>query len=335
MALACAVCLIGAFSAPNAVAESLPPQGTFENCGLDMELQTCLQRLQVMHGGGVQVVVIPAWGVSLSSLSTYADTAHALGMSVMWMTAGPGPFWWQGASSGTDMAGFFSAFASACGCNQNGPLLAYTIQWLSQLPGTYGYYAADDSMLSAGDQAALAQYVAQIKQQDPNHTVMISSAGESQTTEYQQIPDVIGTEMYPVTTDSLMPVGANQDMWDSIAQWANDAQQSADSAGKQSAFILQAFTWGDNLGDGEAIGACSPSDTPASCAAKLRYPNSSEQLQLRNEALSHAHPKLIIWYSFYATYGAASGSGPAVATGLAASASTTARNASRSIGVSG
>jgi hypothetical protein len=156
----------------------------------------------------------------------------------------------------------------------------------------------------------MASYVSQIKQQDPTHTVMIGSAGESQTSQFQQIPDVIGTEMYPVTTSSLMPVGANQDMWDSVAQWASDAQQSADAAGKQSAFILQAFTWGDSLADGEAIGACSPSDTPDSCAAKLRYPSSSEQLQLRNEVLANAHPKLIIWFSFYGTYGSPSDSPP-------------------------
>jgi hypothetical protein len=310
--LACVVSVLGASGAATASAATMPPQGIFESCALETQLQTCIQRLQVMHAGGVQIVVIPAWGVSLPSLSAYASAANGLGMSVMWQIAGPGPFWWQGGSTGTGMAPFFPGFASACGCQQNGPLLAYTIQWLSQLPGTYGYYAADayDDTLGSGDQGAMASYVSQIKQQDPTHTVMIGSAGESQTSQFQQIPDVIGTEMYPVTTSSLMPVGANQDMWDSVAQWASDAQQSADAAGKQSAFILQAFTWGDSLADGEAIGACSPSDTPDSCAAKLRYPSSSEQLQLRNEVLANAHPKLIIWFSFYGTYGSSSGSPP-------------------------
>src|SRR5438270_3486204 len=153
-ALACVLCLLAASGAAGASAASLPPQGIFESCGLDTQLQTCVQRLQVMHDGGVQIVVMPAWGVSLSSLSAYADAAHALGMSVMWMTAGPGPFWWQGSPSDTSMAGYFSAFASACGCQQNGPLLAYTIQWLGQLPGTYGYYVADayDDALGPGDQ---------------------------------------------------------------------------------------------------------------------------------------------------------------------------------------
>jgi hypothetical protein len=289
----------------SAAAATLPPEGVFENCRPDIQLPTCVQRLQVMQQAGFQIVVVGAGNVPPASLAAYASNAQSLGMSVMWELSDPN--WWRDASSSTTMAGTYPEFASACGCDQNGPLLAYLVHWLGQLPGTYGYYAADDSMLSPGDQAGVASYVAAIKQADPVHTVMIGSADESQTGTYQSIPDVIGTEIYPVTTDSLMPVGTNQDMWASIAQWASDAQHSADSAGKQSAFILQAFTWGDNLSDGQAIGTCSSSDTQLSCYSKLRYPSPAEQLQLRNEILLHAHPKLILWWSFPATYGDVSG----------------------------
>jgi len=62
---------------------------------------------------------------------------------------------------------------------------------------------------------------------------------------------------------------------------------------------------GENLGDGEAIGGCTTQDTPLPCYAKLRYPSSAEQLQLRNEVLTHAHPKLILWWSFPLIYGQA------------------------------
>jgi hypothetical protein len=249
----------------------------------------------------MQIVVISAWSGSLDSLASYAAAARSLGMSVMWELSNPS--WWRDPSSSTGAAGSFSAFAAGCGCNQNGPLLTYTIHWLSQLPGTYGYYAADDSMLAPGDQGGVAQYVAQIKQQDPAHTVMIGAGDESQSGTYQRIADLIGTEIYPVTTDPMMPVSANQGSWDSIAQWASDTQHIADRAGKQSAFILQAFTWGDNLSDGQTIGACTASDTQSSCYSKLRYPSGNEQLQLRNEMLLHAHPKLILWWSFPGTYG--------------------------------
>jgi hypothetical protein len=256
-----------------------------------------------MHQGGVNVVVISAGGVSLDALQTYAAAAQSLGMSIMWETSNPG--WWQEPSDSTYMSGFYPAFAAACGCDQDAPLLAYTIHWLSSLPATYGYYAADDSTLAPGDGTAIGNYVAEIKQQDPSQPVMIGSADQSQTDAYEGSADMIGVDIYPVTTSSLMPASTNQDMWASVAQTALDTQRSADQAGKQSAFILQAFTWGDNLADGQTIGVCSPTDTQASCYAKLVYPTGADQLQLRNEILEHAHPKLILWWSFQGTYGQA------------------------------
>src|SRR5579864_4591149 len=304
-ALSCFAVLVCCLASASASAATLPPEGVFENCNLDSQMPMCVQRLQVMHQGGLQVVAIPAWGASPSSLAGYAASAQSLGMSVMWEIGNPS--WWQDPPTSTTMSGTYSGFATLCGCQQNGPLLAYLVQWLSQLPATYGYYAADDTMLSPGDEAGVASYMAQIKQQDPVHLTMIGSADEQQTSSYVGSADAIGTEIYPFTTSSLMPVSANQDQWGGIAQWAGDAQRAADGAGKQSAFILQAFTWGDNLSDGQTIGACTASDTPQSCYGKLSYPTAAEQLQLRNEILLHAHPRLILWWNFPGTDGDVTG----------------------------
>ncbi len=41
----------------------------------------------------------------------------------------------------------------------------------------------------------------------------------------------------------------------------------------------------------------------AQCAGLLSYPSAATQLQLRNEVLEHAHPKLILWYTFSESYG--------------------------------
>jgi hypothetical protein len=278
-------------------------EGIFENCSLDTAMPLCTQRLATMHAGGIEVVVVPGWGASLTSLMQYAATAHALGMSVMWELSNPG--WWQEPSTSTEMAGYFPAFAAGCGCNQNGPLLSYLIGWLGGLPGTYGYYAADDSMLSAGDRPGVAAYVSQIKQRDPSHTVLIGSFGLGESQEYEGIADMIGTEIYPVTTTSLVPLNAHRGAWDSVGQTASRAQQAAARAHKQSAFILQAFTWGDNIADGTAVGACSPGESNLACYAALQYPSPAAQLELRNEILLHAHPKLILWWSFPGTYGQA------------------------------
>jgi hypothetical protein len=255
-----------------------------------------------MHSGGLQVVVIPAWGASLDSLTQYAAAARGLGMSVMWELSNPA--WWQQPSTDTGAASSFSQFASACGCSDNGALLAYVVRWLAALPSTYGYYAADDSMLSPGDSSGVASYVARIKQQDAGHMVLIGAANTGQGQQYEQgTVAQVGQEMYPVSTGSLLPASANQATWDSINFAATTTQRAADQAGKQSVAIIQAFSWGDNVDDGRAIGVCNSADTTASCAAKLRYPSGAEQLALRNAVLENAHPQLILWYSFNGTSG--------------------------------
>jgi hypothetical protein len=281
----------------------MPLEGIFEECPLESEMPLCTQRLAVMHSGGIQVVLIPAWYGSLPSLAEYAAAAHSLGMSVMWELDNPD--WWRDPVTSTSLAGYFPGLASACGCNQNGDLLAYLVSSLRALPGTYGYYAADDSQLAPGDQAGVAAYVSQIKRSDPEHTVLIASFGLGQAQQYENIADLVGDEMYPVKTSSLLPMNAHAGTWNSVASAASLAQSYASNAHKQSAFILQAFTWGDNPLDGAAVGACTPDENNWACYSALRYPSPAEQLQLRNEILLHAHPQLILWYSFQGTYGQA------------------------------
>ena len=266
-------------------AATVPLEGIFENCSLDTAMALCAHRLAVMRAGGIKVVVIPGWGASLSSLTEYAATAHALGMSVMWELSNPG--WWREAPTSTDMAGPFPAFAAGCGCDQNGPLLAHIVSWLGALRGTYGYYAADDSMLSAGDRAGVAAYVSEIKRTDPWHTVLIGSFGRGQSQQYEGIADLIGTEIYPVTNTSLLPVGAHRAAWHSVARSAGQAKKAAARAHKPSAFILQAFTWGDNVDDGTAVGACSPASPtwPATPHCNTRPPASSCSCATRSSCM--------------------------------------------------
>jgi hypothetical protein len=302
LALAACIPLVALAGPVSALASPMPPEGIFDSCSLGTAMATCVQRLQVMHQGGFQVVVFPVES-SLPAMTQYADAAQSLGMSVMWEISQPQ--WWQEPPTSTSMDGYYGSFATACGCTQNGDVLAYMIRWLSQLPATYGYYAADDSMLAPGDQAGVARYVAAIKAQDPVHMVMIGAADQSQIDQYVSIADLTGAMIYPVTTSSLLPVADNQSMWDGVAQTAADAEHSADRAGRQSAFILQAFTFGDNLLDGETIGVCTPAMTQLGCFDQLQYPAPAAQLQLRNEVIANAHPKLILWWSFQGTYGQA------------------------------
>jgi hypothetical protein len=264
-------------------------------------LPTCIQRLSTIHQAGLKVVVVAPGSTSLDALTSYSQAAQGLGMAVMWELSNP--VWWREPPSGTGAASNFSGFAAACGCQSNQDLLAYAINWLAGQTATYGYYAVDDSMLGPDDRAGVSAYVAQIKQHDAAHRVMIGAFQPIQGRQYVAIADLIGQEVYPITTDHLLPAAQHPGMWAYIDATVNGAQQAARQAGKGSAFILQAFTWGDNLADGTAIGVCSQADSTASCNDRLRYPSGAEQVAIRNAVLAHAHPDLILWWSFPGTAG--------------------------------
>jgi hypothetical protein len=292
-----AVLALQAGTASAASGSTAPLEGAFESCPLQTDFQTCTQRLAVMRRGGLRVVVMEVRGSSPAVLEDYAAAAHGLGMSVMWDIATQD--WWQQPLTSGAALSDFPLFATACGCSDDAQLLAYVVQQLGSQPGTYGYYAADDSMLGPGDQAGMAAYVDTIKQNDPGHTVMISAYSSSESQEYMGIADLTAQEEYPVRTQPALSAGNLA----GVAHSASETQQAADHAGKGSAFILQAFTWGDNVDDGQAVGVCTSTDTQASCYAKLLYPTRAEQLALRNAVLLNADPKLILWWSFQGTYG--------------------------------
>ncbi len=273
----------------------LPPEGIFDSCQLSTSLSTCEQDLLQMHQAGFQVAVTSAQWASLDTLSTYASYAQSIGMSVMWELNDPG--FWGGAWIGSSAAGDWPGFSSACGCTDTAQVLGYMIHWLSALPSTYGYYAADDWTLTRSQVGGLTQYVNEIKAADPTHLVMVGSTQGDGTTYYAS-GATMGNEIYPETTQSLMPYGRNLATWDAVQQSITQDQRAATTAGTSSAFILQAFTFGDNIWDGEAVGVCTPQMTAAQCASRLQYPSASVQLRLRNEVLQYAHPSLILWYTF-------------------------------------
>ena len=277
------------------VATALPTQGIFDSCALSSSLSTCEQDLLQIHQAGMQVAVLSVQGDSLAQISAYAAYAQSIGMSVMWEINDPG--FWGGAWIGASAAADWSQFSQACGCTATSQILSYMIGWLSALPATYGYYAADDSTLNPGQVAGLTQYVDAIKAADPRHMVMVGS-NEGQGTTYYPTGATIGNEIYPETTTSLLPYGPNIAMWQAIQQGVAQDAHAAARAGTGSAFILQAFTFGDNIWDGEATGVCTASMSQAQCASLLLYPSAGVQLELRNQVLAYAHPQLILWYTF-------------------------------------
>ena len=276
-------------------AGALPAEGIFDSCSLSTSLTTCEQDLLQMHQAGLQVVVMSVGWDTQDEISAYASYAQSIGMSVMWELNDPG--FWGGAWIGSSAAGDWASFSSACGCTDTTQVLDSVINFLAALPATYGYYAADDWTLTPNQKGGLKQYVSEIESADPNHMVMVGSS-QGQGSTYYSSGATMGNEIYPETTTSLMPYASNLATWDSVDQSATRDQRSATQSGTQAAFILQAFSFGDNLDDGEAVGVCTPAMTAAHCASLLQYPSESAQLELRNQVLLNAHPKLILWYTF-------------------------------------
>ncbi len=144
----------------------------------------------------------------------------------------------------------------------------------------------------------------QIKQIDPGHMVMVGASSD-QGQGNAGSGAVIGNEIYPVLEQNISNQANNLAAWDDVQQQITDAQTSATKHNTASAFILQAFTFGDNLSDGEAVGECTQNMSQQQCYHKLLYPSAQVQTELRNEVLAHSHAKLILWYSFQGTYGQA------------------------------
>jgi hypothetical protein len=63
----------------------------------------------------------------------------------------------------------------------------------------------------------------------------------------------------------------------------------------QRGYILQAFSWGDNVVDGETMGRCASSDTQTSCSARYSRPGFTQLRQMWCAARARK-PREVLWY---------------------------------------
>ena len=267
----------------------LPPQGIYDSCPLATMLDTCESRLDVMHQGGLSVVLIGR-DAPRSAMAAYAAHAQRIGMKIMW-DVGDAGFW-----NGQGALQHFPSFAGDCGCGDDGSLLNGLVGFLASLPATFGYYVADDSAYTSNEQLpAIHDFASRIKSIDPRHMTLIAVAGwPSRAAE--GVADAEGVELYP------FGIGLSSPVW-RVGHGAAAAAHLARAAGKPTVLILQAFNWGDNIWDGNAMGKCSLGDDPSACAERAPYPSPSDQLAMRNAAIAQGNPSLVLWYDFQSSYG--------------------------------
>jgi hypothetical protein len=263
----------------------LPPdgQGLYENCAPLNTERACLNHLRQMAAGGFKLVVNYSqfYGTADEEVA-YATEANTLGMKVIWGMSDPA-FW-----NGTNLRSYFSNLASSCKCRNNTGFIRYVVGLVKDLPGTWGYYIGDEVDLSNHERVkAFSDLVRQV---DPTHPRLFIGAAEVPSVVAPRIApfldtaDVLGVDYYPVGRPDI-PNGINAAGAIARATQAVDGRED-----RQSVVVLQAFSISEY-----ARGSVSCSPYP-SCK---QFPTREQMRTMLDLILQNAHPRLVLWYSYF------------------------------------
>lgn len=255
-------------------------QGVYEECRLSD--YACLDRLKHIADGGFKLVLNynSLVGSNAQQLLAYADQAQAVGVKIIWAMHTSG-FW-----DGSDLTTLYPALAALCNCSDNTSFIEYLITLLKDHPATWGYYVGDELHPSVHTQ--WKTYTDIVQQLDPDHPRLIvqgtpaNSLGNTTLSLFADGVEVLGQDYYPIGVSYLVP-------YTQTGAVARDVQSLADQAGRQSAMVLQAFSWTHYYPPAR----CSP--WPG-CAP---YPTMEQMQQMLDMVLQSSHPRLILWYSYF------------------------------------
>lgn len=307
-----AICLLtAAFAAllitdqARAGSPTAPLNGTFESCSPDRPV--CVERLAVARDMGFGLVINGA-GLQAGpdAARQYAEAAQQLGLRVAWPLSNEG--WWVNYDPAAhNLLSDYQGWADGCARDlvdrgsltpgnecDNEQLLQFIVTTLAQLPSTWGWYAADDLQLRQADTVGPVEaWTRRLKALAPDQKSVISVWNTMGL--YRGAADFVAQESYP------FGVPQQGVFWPDIAALARDTQRL--TRGSPSAFILQGFSWGDNMWDAEAVGGCAPTQAPQDCLPRFRYPTAAEQLHQRQTILLNSRPGLLLWYGLWGTLG--------------------------------
>jgi len=253
-------------------------QGLYEYCAPVTGIR-CLDRLKQMAAAGFKLVLNYAqlYGTANEEL-VYAEQAQELGLKVIWAMNNP-VFW-----NGTDLRGYYRTLAATCDCSDNRHFIRYVVHLVAGLPATWGYYIGEE--VPRDDYARMAAFADYVRQLDPSHPRLYVAGGNFATNganlePFAGVAEFIGADIYPIGTSQ--PVAA-------VGQMARAIRSIAEHHHKQPIIVLQAFSFAEYPQESRL---CAP--FPA-CA---RFPTEAEMRQMRELALSNAHPQFLLWYSYF------------------------------------
>jgi hypothetical protein len=279
VALAAAAALLAAAPSRSDASprRALPPQGLYEGCAPGSEGGACAARLARIRFAGFRYVLnYSSWYGSPAEVLRYADAAAALGLKLIWPLNHPA---WRGLGS---LAATYSSFAEVPGGSEpvasgesrqpvdDAELTARAIGLVAAHPATWGFYIGDELPAAEADRVrALSATVRALAPDKPQ--LYVARPGAAQLEPFVSFADVAGADSYPV--GSADP---------SVAAAARSARAVTSEAGVRTAIVLQAFSWSQYRPAGGVP----------------RYPGERALRAMRDAAIRHADPSLILWYSY-------------------------------------
>jgi hypothetical protein len=282
-----------------------PLNGVFESCP-PIRGQLCVDRLNAVREMGFDLVIN---GAALDdgplAARQYAQAAQQAGLLVAWPLSNEK--WWLGYDpTGHELSGAYPWWAASCaadliqrgvlgagqGCT-NQQLLEHIVTTLAAVPNTWGWYAADDLQLRKGVHArAVKAWTQRLKVLAPQRETLVSVWRKM--SRFRNVARFVAQESYPFGLPQQRP------SWSDIAHMARRTEELTPGP---SSFVLQAFSWGSNIFDAQAVDGCEPTEPPQTCLPKFRYPTRYEQRRQRRTILSHSRPALLLWNTLVDTLG--------------------------------
>ncbi len=277
---------LGAHAAVQTARERATTEGVYEECTVSWRA-SCLTRLvQIAAAGFDEVLNYDGFSGTIDDVKAYAAEASAAGVQLIW----PVEVMWS--YDGTQFSQYYPGLAQSCSCSDTSHAITYLVGVLKGLPATWGYYVGDE--VASANHTKVKAFADLIHRLDPAHPRLFIGDAEAGNPVWQgdspfyDVAEVIGDDHYPIGRAGFT-VG-------STAQVAEGIQRYADAHHDQAAIVLQAFSlaqYPDEFHLSNGAAACSPWP---SCAP---FPTSEQMQQMLQLALAKAHPRLVLWYSYY------------------------------------
>ena len=250
---------------------ALPSQGVYEQCA--PATQDCGARLKTIADAGFQYVLnYTAWYGSAEQVRNYADQAQALGIKLIW------PLNDHAWRDGTDLRDYYRYLGPDCPCDSNAAFKRWALGLVKDHPATWGFYVGDElspTSTNVSQTKALANEVKSVAPNKPTLYVTIPNDDGVLTTQlepFEQAADYVGADYYPVGKSNSL---------DALSGYAEDTRQLAAQHGRQSMFVLQAFSWSEY-----------------DAGAADRFPSRGEMQTMRDSAIAAGNPQMLLWYAF-------------------------------------